>query len=79
MELHRAIRLPEVLRMTGMSRSAWYALLNPRLPTYDHCAPSRSSWGTAPARPPRGGRGKCSPICSRSPMPAVGTKENHND
>jgi predicted DNA-binding transcriptional regulator AlpA len=39
LEMHRAIRLPEVLHMTGLSRSAWYALLNPRLPTYDKQAP----------------------------------------
>jgi predicted DNA-binding transcriptional regulator AlpA len=38
-EWHRAIRLPEVLHMTGLSRSAWYALINPRLPSYDSQAP----------------------------------------
>lgn len=51
MELHRAIRLPEVLRMTGMSRSAWYALLNPRLPTYDHCAPQPFKLGNSTRSP----------------------------
>lgn len=39
LDLHRAIRLPEVLRIMGLSRSAWYALLNPKLSTYDSKAP----------------------------------------
>jgi len=51
MELHRAIRLPEVLRMTGMSRSSWYALINPRLQTYDSKAPRPFKLGTSDRSP----------------------------
>ena len=47
LDLHRAIRLPEVLRMTGLSRSAWYALLNPRLPGYDRNAPRPFKLGSS--------------------------------
>lgn len=38
-ELHRAIRLPELLHVVGLRRSAWYGLLNPRSPSYDPRAP----------------------------------------
>jgi predicted DNA-binding transcriptional regulator AlpA len=51
LDLHRAIRLPEVLRMTGLSRSAWYALLNPRLPTYDRHAPRPFKLGNSAGSP----------------------------
>lgn len=50
-ELHRAIRLPEVLHITGLSRSTWYALINPRLPTYDHQAPRPFKLGTSDRSP----------------------------
>lgn len=51
MELLRAIRLPEVLHMTGLSRSAWYALLNPRMPNYDSLAPRPFKLGTSERSP----------------------------
>jgi predicted DNA-binding transcriptional regulator AlpA len=51
LEMHRAVRLPEVLRMTGLSRSAWYALLNPRLPTYDQEAPRPFKLGNSDRSP----------------------------
>lgn len=51
LDLHRAIRLPEVLRMTGVSRSAWYALLNPKLPTYDSKAPQPFKLGSSRRSP----------------------------
>lgn len=37
--LLRGIRLPEVLHLTGLSRSTWYALLNPNDASYDPTAP----------------------------------------
>lgn len=50
-DLHRAMRLPEVLRITGLSRSAWYALLNPKLPTYDSEAPQPFKLGNSRRSP----------------------------
>ena len=35
----RALRLPEVLRLTGDKRSHWYSRLNPRSSAYDPNAP----------------------------------------
>lgn len=46
-ELRRALRLPDVLHMTGLSRSTWYALLNPRSPSYDPAAPQPFKLGTS--------------------------------
>ena len=37
--LDRAIRLPEVLDIVGVSKSTWYARLNPSSPSYDPRAP----------------------------------------
>lgn len=37
--LDRAIRLPEVLCIVGVSKSTWYARLNPRSPSHDPRAP----------------------------------------
>lgn len=39
LELARALRLPEVLYLTGDSRSSWYARLNPNSPTFDPDCP----------------------------------------
>ena len=39
LHLLRGIRLPEVLHLTGLSRSTWYARLNPSDPSYDPAAP----------------------------------------
>ena len=38
-ELARALRLPEVLHLTGDSKSCWYARLNPNSPTFDPDCP----------------------------------------
>lgn len=50
-ELRRAIRLPEVLHMTGLSRSAWYARLNPKHSTYDDAAPRPFKLGNTDRSP----------------------------
>ena len=48
LEMEGVLRLPEVLRMTGLSRSAWYALLNPRqTSSYDALAPRPIKLGAA--------------------------------
>ena len=39
LQLHRAIRLPEVLALVGCGRSHWYALLNENSLAYDPEAP----------------------------------------
>ncbi len=39
LELARALRLPEVLHLTGDSKSSWYARLNPNSPTFDPDCP----------------------------------------
>lgn len=49
--LVRAIRLPEVLHLTGLSRSTWYALLNPNDPSYDPTAPKPFKLGRSPHSP----------------------------
>lgn len=36
---HSAIRLPDVLEMVNLSRSTWYALLDPKSKTFDEEAP----------------------------------------
>ncbi len=46
-ELHRAIRLPELLHIVGIGRSSWYGLLNPRSSTYDEKAPKPFRLGRA--------------------------------
>ncbi|MGY0504817.1 helix-turn-helix transcriptional regulator [Luteimonas sp. e5] len=51
LELQRAIRLPEVLRLTGLSRSTWYAKLNPRDSAYDPEAPRPFKLGASPGSP----------------------------
>lgn len=51
LELQRAIRLPEVLRLTGLSRSTWYAKLNPRDSAYDPQAPRPFKLGASPGSP----------------------------
>ncbi|PRH82255.1 helix-turn-helix transcriptional regulator [Arenimonas caeni] len=39
LSLRRGLRLPEVLYLSGLSRSAWYARLNPNDPSFDPEAP----------------------------------------
>lgn len=51
LSLVRAIRLPEVLHLTGLSRSTWYALLNPNEPSYDPNAPKPFKVGRSPQSP----------------------------
>ena len=41
----KIIRLPEVLDMTGKSKSSQYAMLNPNSPTYDPSFPKSISIG----------------------------------
>jgi predicted DNA-binding transcriptional regulator AlpA len=50
-ELHRAIRLPEVLHITGLSRSGWYALLNPGSASHDQAAPRPFKLGKSDRSP----------------------------
>jgi predicted DNA-binding transcriptional regulator AlpA len=47
LELQRALRLPEVLHLTGMSRSSWYALLNSSSSSYDPAAPKPFKLGAS--------------------------------
>ncbi len=49
--LLRAIRLPEVLHLSGDSRSGWYARLNPKDPSYDPDAPKPFKLGKSPHSP----------------------------
>lgn len=49
--LLRAIRLPEVLHLTGLSRSTWYALQNPRDAAYDPATPKPFKLGKSPNSP----------------------------
>ena len=49
--LDQAIRLPEVLAIAGVSKSTWYARLNPRSPSYDHRAPQPFKLGTSERSP----------------------------
>jgi len=49
--LVRAIRLPEVLHLTGLSRSTWYALLNPNDPSHDPTAPKPFKLGRSAHSP----------------------------
>lgn len=49
--LLRAIRLPEVLHLSGDSRSGWYARLNPKDPSYDPDAPKPFKLGKSPQSP----------------------------
>jgi len=41
----KIIRLPEVLRITGKSKSSQYAMLNPKSKTYDPTFPKSISIG----------------------------------
>lgn len=50
-ELDRAMRLPEVLHLTGWSRSGWYALLNPHSSSYDENAPRPFKLGNSARSP----------------------------
>lgn len=50
-ELDRAIRLPAVLDLVGVSKSTWYALLNPRSKTFDPRAPQPFKLGPSPNSP----------------------------
>lgn len=45
----RAIRLPEVLRILGVSKSTLYARLNPKSPSYDSLAPKPFKLGSQPS------------------------------
>jgi predicted DNA-binding transcriptional regulator AlpA len=47
----RAIRLPEVLTIVGVSKSTWYARLNPKSPFYDPRAPRPFKLGTSDRSP----------------------------
>ena len=47
----QAIRLPEVLSIVGISKSTWYARLNPRLPSHDPRVPKPFKLGTSDRSP----------------------------
>ena len=47
----QAIRLPEVLSIVGISKSTWYARLNPRLPSHDPRVPKPFKLGTSGRSP----------------------------
>ncbi|OWQ58578.1 hypothetical protein CEE61_09005 [Stenotrophomonas maltophilia] len=47
----RAIRLPEVLRILSISKSAWYDRLNPQSPAYDRLAPQPFKLGKSERSP----------------------------
>lgn len=47
----RAIRLPEVLDIVGVSKSTWYARLNPNSPSYDPRAPQPFKLGATAGSP----------------------------
>lgn len=47
----QAIRLPVVLDLVGVSKSTWYALLNPRSKTFDPRAPQPFKLGPSPNSP----------------------------
>lgn len=49
--MDQAIRLPEVLSIAGLSKSTWYARLNPRSPSYDPRAPKPFKLGTSERSP----------------------------
>lgn len=49
--LDQAIRLPAVLDLVGVSKSTWYALLNPRSKTFDPRAPQPFKLGPSPNSP----------------------------
>lgn len=49
--LDRAIRLPEVLGIVGVSKSTWYARLNPRSPSHDPRVPKPFKIGTTERSP----------------------------
>ncbi|MGY3041433.1 putative DNA-binding transcriptional regulator AlpA [Rhodanobacter sp. TND4EL1] len=50
-DLDQAIRLPEVLGIVGISKSSWYARLNPRSPTHDPRVPRPFKLGHSPNSP----------------------------
>lgn len=50
-KLDQAIRLPTVLSLVGVSKSTWYALLNPRSKTFDPRAPQPFKLGPSPNSP----------------------------
>jgi len=50
-DLDQAIRLPVVLQLAGVSKSTWYALLNPRSKTFDPRAPRPFKLGPSPNSP----------------------------
>ncbi|WP_223573167.1 helix-turn-helix transcriptional regulator, partial [Xanthomonas citri] len=50
-DLDQAIRLPAVLDLVGVSKSTWYALLNPRSKTFDSRAPQPFKLGPSPNSP----------------------------
>lgn len=50
-DLDQAIRLPLVLELAGVSKSTWYALLNPRSKTFDPRAPQPFKLGPSPNSP----------------------------
>lgn len=47
----QAIRLPEVLSLVGVSKSTWYAGLNPRLPSHDPLVHKPFKLGTSDRSP----------------------------
>lgn len=49
--LDRAIRLAEVLGIVGVSKSTWYARLNPSSPSYDPRAPQPFKLGATAGSP----------------------------
>lgn len=50
-DLDQAIRLPVVLDLVGVSKSTWYALLNPGSKTFDPRAPQPFKLGPTPNSP----------------------------
>lgn len=50
-KLDQAIRLPSVLSLVGVSKSTWYALLNPRSRTFDPRAPQPFKLGPSANSP----------------------------
>lgn len=47
----RGLRLPEVLFITGLSKSHWYAMANPKYPAYNPRAPKSFKLGNSPNSP----------------------------
>ncbi|WP_155943228.1 helix-turn-helix transcriptional regulator [Rhodanobacter thiooxydans] len=50
-DFDQAMRLPAVLDFVGVSKSTWYARLNPRSKTFDSRAPQPFKLGPSPNSP----------------------------